>query len=68
MKKKKQKFRFLITYSPPSEKRWRDDPNSLRIFEIETGEMRRGMMLDNTQMSSWPYFQYDDYIFYLRPK
>ncbi|VDN60414.1 unnamed protein product [Dracunculus medinensis] len=50
--------RFLITYSPPSEKRWRDDPNSLRIFEIETGEMRRGMMLDNTQMSSWPYFQW----------
>lgn len=54
-------YRFLVTYSLP-ENRWADDTNSLRIFDIMTGEMRRGFSLltqeGSNELPCWPYFQY----------
>lgn len=53
--------RFLATYAPP-ESRWADDPNSLRIFDTRTGEMKRGFSLltqrGTNELSNWPMFEW----------
>uniref|UniRef100_A0A0N5AHI8 Eukaryotic translation initiation factor 3 subunit B n=1 Tax=Syphacia muris TaxID=451379 RepID=A0A0N5AHI8_9BILA len=54
--------RFLVTYATP-ENRWVEDTDSLRIWEVQTGEMRKGFSLfnlqgDDNQLSCWPFFQW----------
>uniref|UniRef100_A0A915BDB4 Eukaryotic translation initiation factor 3 subunit B n=1 Tax=Parascaris univalens TaxID=6257 RepID=A0A915BDB4_PARUN len=66
--------RFIVTYAPP-ENRWVEDLNSLRIFEVQTGEMRKGFSLlhqqhDNNSLPCWPYFQWssdEKYVACLKP-
>lgn len=54
---------YLVTYAPP-ESRWADDTNALRVFDVQSGEMRRGFSLlhqqgdSGNQLPCWPYLQW----------
>uniref|UniRef100_A0A0M3INE3 EIF2A domain-containing protein n=1 Tax=Ascaris lumbricoides TaxID=6252 RepID=A0A0M3INE3_ASCLU len=54
--------KFVVTYAMP-DNRWKEDTDSLRIFDVQTGEMRKGFSLmqyqrDNNMLPHWPYFQW----------
>uniref|UniRef100_A0A915A0W3 Eukaryotic translation initiation factor 3 subunit B n=1 Tax=Parascaris univalens TaxID=6257 RepID=A0A915A0W3_PARUN len=54
--------KFVVTYAMPGN-RWKEDTDSLRIFDVQTGEMRKGFSLmqyqrDNNILPNWPYFQW----------
>lgn len=50
--------KYLVTYSPPT-KKWEQTVDSLRIYEVATGAMRRGFGTGQLDTSfGWPYIRW----------
>uniref|UniRef100_A0A1I7XQ51 Eukaryotic translation initiation factor 3 subunit 9 n=1 Tax=Heterorhabditis bacteriophora TaxID=37862 RepID=A0A1I7XQ51_HETBA len=54
---------FLVTYAAVAEKdRWGDDEDCIRIWDVRTGEMKKGFSLyalaNRDQLPCWPFFQW----------
>ena len=48
-------FRFMITFSPVPSKA--DEPQSIVIFDIRTGQKKRGFHCEAHAQATWPIFK-----------
>uniref|UniRef100_A0A1I7ZVC5 Eukaryotic translation initiation factor 3 subunit B n=1 Tax=Steinernema glaseri TaxID=37863 RepID=A0A1I7ZVC5_9BILA len=54
--------KYLVTHAPSNQRGAMHDPNSLRIFDVNTGEMLKGFSLHtvvgSNRLNAWPFFKW----------
>lgn len=54
---------FIVTYAaPPERMHWGEDEDCIRIWDVRTGEMKKGFSLyaltSRNELSTWPIFKW----------